>query len=191
MTCGWKYFSLIKSTLHKIRNSKMNPHNFPIAPYFQWEKNEARNQDNREIILGQVSHFCSNCVTQLSDKAFHKACWAQSRTQKSKGPLNFNWEFKRTRQHFTYIQRATKQHAAFENSAAKCMFKLECCQQFYLWELIWLSIRLSEKMSSQENSWLLNFPICGDGNMLRLFICVQPPTRRSSSVFHTYLGNSR
>ena len=156
------------------------------------EKNEARNQDNREIILGQVSHFCSNCVTQLSvtkhsvkpaghkaELRSQKAHWTSIENAKEQGSM------------FAYIQRATKQHAAFENSAAKCMFKLECCQQFYLWELIWLSIRLSEKTSSQENSWLLNFPICGDGNMLRLFICVQLPTGRSSSVFHTYLGNSR
>lgn len=72
------------------------------------EKNEARNQDNREIILGKVPLFCSNCVTELSEKAFHKACWAQSRTQESKGPLNFNWEFKRTRQHVCVYTKGNK-----------------------------------------------------------------------------------
>lgn len=154
-------------------------------------KNEARNQDNREIILGKVPLFVvivwQNSVKRHSIKPVghkaelrsQKAHWTSIGNSKERGSM------------FAYIQRATKQHAAFENSAAKCMFKLECCQQFYLWELRWLSISLSEKKSIQENDWLLNFTICGDGNMLRLFISVQLPTGRSSSVFHTYLANSR
>lgn len=100
----------MKGTLHEVRNSEMNPHNSQLFHSFNGE-NVARNPDNREIIKRQVPYFCGNYVTQLSGKAFHKDRWAQSRTQlhqESKGPVNFNWDFKRMRQRVCIYTKGNK-----------------------------------------------------------------------------------
>lgn len=113
--------------------------------------------------------------------------------QESKTLVNFNWEFKDWDSMFAYLQRATKQHAAFEESATKCMFKLECRQKFYLWELRWLSISVSNNNNNEikPRDWsIIEFPnFMRIENILRLFIFVNLPTGRNSWTFPTYLGH--
>lgn len=109
--------------------------------------------------------------------------------QEPKNLVNCKWDFEEWGRVFAYVQRGTKQWAAFENIVTKCMFNLEFCQQFHLWQLRWLSIIVSDQKSSQQNGLLLNCPILWKLQHAKTIYFQEVVQKEKFLNIYTYIGN--